>query len=380
MAEESGQERTEEPTDKRLTEARDKGQIARSRELNTFVVLVTGSLAILIFGQNVTETLGLIMRDQFQLTRADIFDSSAMLRSFSGVMFAAGKMLAPFLVVMVLAALVGPLALGGWSFSFESLQPKLEKLDPIKGVARLFGVRGLIELLKSLLKFLLVFGITFWLFMLHLKDFVGLNSEPLGLAIRHGAELIGFSILILSASLGLIVVIDVPFQLWDHKKKLKMTHQEIKDEMKDTDGRPEIKSRIRSMQIELAHSRMMDEVPKADVIVTNPTHFAVALKYDQEGSVAPRVVAKGVDLIAAHIRNLANGAAIPVIAAPPLARALYHSTELNDEIPDGLYLAVAQVLAYVYQLRATQVFGTSPPELPNDFPIPDEYEADRQPS
>ncbi len=373
MAEESGQERTEEPTGKRLTDARNKGQIARSRELNTFVVLVAGSLAILIFGHSTAEALWLIMRDQFQLTRSDIFDSSAMLRSFATVMFAAGKMLAPFLVVMVLAALGGPLALGGWSFSVESMKPKLEKLDPIKGVARLFAVRGLIELVKSLLKFLLVFGVTFGLFQFYIKDFVGLNSEPLEMAISHGAELIGLSILILSASLGFIVFIDVPFQLWDHKKKLKMTLQEIKDEMKDTEGRPEVKNRIRSMQIELAQSRMMDEVPKADVIVTNPTHFAVALKYDQEGGIAPRVVAKGMDLIAAHIRNLANGAAIPVIAAPPLARALYHSTELNDEIPDGLYLAVAQVLAYVYQLRATQEFGTTPPDVPIDLPIPDEY-------
>ena len=373
MAEESGQERTEEPTGKRLSEARDKGQIARSRELNTFVVLVAGSLAILIFGQHMAEVLGMIMRDQFQLTRNEIFDSSALLRSFSKVIYSAAGMLAPFLAAMVLAALVGPLVLGGWAFSFESMKPKLEKLNPIQGVTRLFGVNGLIELFKSLLKFLLIFGITVALFRFHLKEFAGLNNEPLELAILHGSDLIVFSLLILSASIGFIAIIDVPYQLWDHKKKLKMTLQEVKDEMKDTDGRPEIKNRIRSLQIELANSRMMEEVPKADVIVTNPTHFAVALKYDQDGGGAPRVVAKGVDMIAAHIRNLANGSNVPVIAAPPLARAIYHSTEVNEEIPDGLYLAVAQVLAYVYQLRATHEFGTVSPTMPTEFPIPDVY-------
>ncbi len=373
MAEDTGQERTEEPTGKRLSDAKDKGQVVRSRELNTFIVLVVGSVAILALGQYVTESLWTIMREQFQLNRAEIFDSSALLRHFGRVMWSAGMMLAPFLLIMVVAALVGPLALGGWSFSFESMQPKFEKMDPIKGVARLFGVRGLIELLKSLLKFLLIFGITVSLFMFYFQDFVGLNSEPLGLAIKHGTDLIGFSLLILSASVGLIAVIDVPFQMWDHKKKLKMTRQEVKDEMKDTDGRPEIKSRIRSLQMELAQSRMMEEVPKADVIVTNPTHVAVALKYDQDQSVAPRVVAKGADLIAAHIRNLANASKVPVVSAPPLARAIYHSTEIDSEIPEGLYLAVAQVLAYVYQLRTAFEQGEVEPDMPVDLHIPDEY-------
>ncbi len=373
MAEDSGQERTEEPTGKRLSDAKDKGQVARSRELNTFIVLVVGSIGILAFGHYVTESLWTIMREQFQLSRSEIFDPTALVRHFGRVMWSAGTMLAPFLVVMVIAALVGPLALGGWSFSFESLQPKFEKMDPIKGVARLFGVRGLIELVKSLLKFLLIFGITVGLFLAHFKDFVGLNGEPFVVAIKHGADLIGFSLVVLSASVGLIALIDVPFQLWDHKKKLKMTRQEIKDEMKDTDGRPEIKSRIRSLQMELAQSRIMEEVPKADVIITNPTHFAVALKYEHDQSAAPRVVAKGADLIAAHIRNLANASKIPVVSAPPLTRAIYHSTELDSEIPEGLYLAVAQVLAYVYQLRSAYEHGTLEPEMPIDLPIPDEY-------
>lgn len=373
MAEDTGQERSEEPTGKRLTDARKKGQIARSRELNTFVVLVAGSSALLLLGGRAAFGLMAVMRAQFQLTREELFDDQVLSIHFADVMLQGAGIIAPFLGVMVIAAFVGPLGLSGWAFSVQSMQPKWEKLNPLKGLGRIFGVQGLVELMKSLLKFMLIFGVTVSLFNFYINDFVGLANETTAMAISHGTWLIGFSFLILSAAVGIVAATDVPFQLWDHKRKLKMTMQEVKEESKETDGRPEVKSRIRALQMELAQGRMMDEVPKADVIVTNPAHFAVALKYEQMGAGAPIMVAKGRDLIAAHIRNLAQGAKVPIVTAPPLARALHRSTEVGDEIPQGLFLAVAQILAYVYQLRTAESGSGNLPDLPTEFPIPEEF-------
>lgn len=376
MAEDNGQEKTEEPTAKRLDDARKKGQIARSRELNTFVMLMTSSALLLTLGKYIGQGLIDMMRQQFQLSREVIFAADSTILHLQSTLIDGVLLIAPFMLILVVAALLGPLALGGWAFSWDALTPKLDKLDPIKGIPRLFAVRGLIELIKALLKFLLIFFVSVVLYRAFLNQFVGLGAEPLTQAIIHSLDMIGFCFLILSASLILVVMFDVPFQLWDHSKKLKMTLQEVKDEMKETEGSPEIKGRQRRVQMEMSQRRMMEEVPKADVIVTNPTHFAVALKYDQEAGSAPRVVAKGVDLIAAEIRNLALGAKVPLVAAPPLARSLYYSTDLKQEIPQGLFLAVAQVLAYVYQLKTSKSFGWDEPLPPVDFPIPEEYRKD----
>lgn len=373
MSEESDQERSEEPTAKRLTDAREKGQVARSRELNTLVALVSASAVLLLLGKHSAMALIELMRTEFRIPRADLFNDQALTIHFTKVMLEAGWILAPFLGLMVVAAFVGPLGMGGWVFSPEAMAPKWEKLNLLKGLGRIFGIHGLIELAKSLLKFCLVFGVCVGLFIYYLNDFVGLANQSIRPAISHGIWLLGFCFLIMSAALGLVAASDVPFQLWEHNRKLKMTLQEIKDEMKETDGQPEVKRRIRRMQMEMAQSRMMQDVPKADVIVTNPTHYAVALKYDQRRGDAPRVVAKGKDLIAAQIRNLALGNGVPIVSAPPLARALHRSTEIGQEIPDGLFLAVAQVLAYVYQLKSTKSGQGRPPSLPNEFPIPDEY-------
>lgn len=376
MAEDNGQEKTEEPTAKRLDDARKKGQIARSRELNTFVMLMTSSALLLTLGKYIGQGLIDMMRQQFQLSREVIFAADSTILHLQSTLIDGVLLIAPFMLILVVAALLGPLALGGWAFSWDALTPKLDKLDPIKGIPRLFAVRGLIELIKALLKFLLIFFVSVVLYRAFLNQFVGLGAEPLTQAIIHSLDMIGFCFLILSASLILVVMFDVPFQLWDHSKKLKMTLQEVKDEMKETEGSPEIKGRQRRVQMEMSQRRMMEEVPKADVIVTNPTHFAVALKYDQETGSAPKVVAKGVDLIAAEIRNLALGAKVPLVAAPPLARSLYYSTDLKQEIPQGLFLAVAQVLAYVYQLKTAKSFGWDEPLPPVDFPIPEEYRKD----
>ncbi len=373
MAEDSDQEKTEEPTGKRLEDARKKGQIARSRELNTFAMLIISSALILMQGETIGKGLLKIMRTEFQLSREAIFDPISIPQHFKQEMLDSLLLIAPFFAIMVCVAIIAPLSLGGWIFNWDAVAPKFEKMDPIKGIPRLFSLHGLVEMLKALLKILLVFAVAVALYKSYFAELLGLGVEPLEQSIGHALNIIGMSLLLLSASLILIAMIDVPYQLWDHSKKLKMTLQEIKDEHKESEGSPEIKGRQRRMQMEMAQRRMMDQVPKADVIVTNPSHYAVALLYDQNSPSAPKLVAKGVDLIAAQIRNLAIGADVPLVASPPLARALYYSTELEHEIPQGLYMAVAQILAYVYQLKAAQKHDWRPPLPPENIQIPDEF-------
>lgn len=373
MSDDSDQEKTEEPTSKRLDDAQKKGQIARSRELNTFVMLITSAALLLMLGGQMGNKLLAMMRTQFQLDRKIIFDPASPIIHLKQVMIDGVMLIAPFMAVLFVAAIVAPLALGGWVFSWEALIPKFEKLDPIKGIARMFAVRGLIELVKSLLKILLIFVVAVALSKHFLADLIGLGTVPLEQSISHGLNIIGICFLVLSASLIVVVILDVPYQLWDHSKKLKMTLQEIKDEHKESEGSPEVKSRQRRAQMDMAQNRMMTEVPKADVIVTNPSHYAVALKYDQNSNGAPKLVAKGVDLIAAQIRLLATGANVPLVASPPLARALYYSTAIDKEIPKELYLAVAQVLAYIYQLKTARQNHWDEPLPPRDIKVPNEF-------
>jgi len=373
MSEDSGQEKTEEPTSKRLEDARKKGQIARSRELNTFAMLITSAILLLMMGGQMGNSLLAMMKTLFQLSRQIIFDPASPIIYLKQVMIDGVMLIAPFIAVMVVVAIVAPLALGGWVFSWEAITPKFEKLDPVKGLARLFALRGLMELIKALLKFLLVFFVSVILSKHFLKELTGLGAEPLEQSISHALNIIGFCYIVLCASLIVVVMFDVPYQLWDHSKKLKMTLQEIKDEMKESEGSPEIKARQRRIQMDMAQNRMMTLVPKADVIVTNPTHYAVALKYDPNSNGAPKLIAKGVDLIAAQIRLLAANAKVPLVASPPLARALYYSTEIDKEIPKELYLAVAQVLAYIYQLNIARENHWDEPLPPGNIKVPDEF-------
>ncbi len=373
MAEDTGQDKTEEPTEKRLTDARKKGQIPRSKELNTFMALITGAVMLLFTGKSITQGLGDLMRQQLSISREIIFDKASPVIFFEQVLFDGILLILPLIMPLFLVALLTPMMMGGWNFSAESMSPKISKMNPFSGLKRMFGVQGVIELLKAIVKIGLVFTVAGSLFNNYFDQFMGLNSLPLSSAIYTAVDMIAISFLILSSTLILVVAIDVPFQLWNNKRQLKMTKQEIKDESKEQEGNPEVKGQIRRKQMEMAQKRMMDEVPKADVIVTNPSHFAVALKYDPAGTGAPVLVAKGVDLIAAQIRNRAMGAEVAFVAAPPLARALYYSTELGEEIPQGLFLAVAQILAYVFQLKTATDNGWNKPLLPQDFKIPDEY-------
>jgi flagellar biosynthetic protein FlhB len=376
MAEDSDEDKTEEPTGKRLEDARKKGQIARSRELNTFAMMIVSATLILMQGEKIGKGLLSMMRTDFHLDRATIFDPLSLTLYFKQAMLDGFMLVAPFLALTVIVAIIAPISMGGWIFSWEAISPKLEKMDPIKGIPRLFAMRGLIEMLKALLKILLIFAVAIALYRSYISELLGLGVEPPDQSIDHALNIIGMCFLLLSASLVVIAMIDVPYQLWDHSKKLKMSLQEIKDEHKESEGSPEVKGRQRRMQMDMAQNRMMAEVPKADVIVTNPSHYAVALKYDQNSNSAPKLVAKGVDLIAAQIRNAAIGADVPLVASPPLARALYYSTELDKEIPQGLYLAVAQILAYVYQLKAAQKNDWRAPLPPENINVPDEFKRD----
>ena len=373
MAEsDSGQERTEEPTGKRLQESRDKGQVARSRELNTLAVVMVAAVGLLTLGPAMVQKLMNIMSFNFSVEREALYSNDSMgLHLFASVGEGL-QVLGPLFFLLLVASIVGPVLLGGWLFSIKSLAPKFERMNPLAGLKRMFSLKALIELLKALGKFLVVLGAALLVLHLRTEDLLSMGQESLQSAIVHCAWVLASSLIILSSSLILIAAVDVPFQLWDHKQKLRMTKQEVKDEFKDSEGKPEVKGRIRQLQREMAERRMMDKVPQADVVITNPTHFAVALKYDPLATGAPVLLAKGADLVAQRIREVASENQIVVLESAPLARAVFYSTELDREIPAGLYLAVAQVLAYVFQLRQFRAGqGKRPGPMPEP-PIPDD--------
>jgi len=374
MAGDSGQERTEEATPKRLQEARQKGQIARSRELSTMAVLMMSAAAILLTGDDTINSLMEIMRGQFDLQHVDLKSTTVLTDRLQLQTSDAMMAMAPFAGLVLIAALLSPTVVGGWIFSVESFSFKLEKLDPIKGMSRIFSLKSLIELIKALLKFILVLSVSMAILYGNLGDIFSVGNMDIEPAISKTSSMLIWSFVIISSSMIVIALIDVPFQLWDHNRQLKMTRQEVKEEYKQTDGNPEIKRHLRERQREISSRRMMEQVPKADVIITNPTHYSVALRYDQKTMSAPIVVAKGRDLIAFQIRNIANANDVPIVSAPPLSRALYYSTDIDHEIPSGLFMAVAQVLAYIYRLKNNIVIKDKP-EFEN-MEIPDEYKRD----
>lgn len=377
MAEsESGADKSEQPTSKRLEEARKKGQIARSKELNTLVVTLGGAGGLLVFGAGMADALLGIMRGNFELSREVLLDERYMALYLLATGKLALELLAPLIMALLVIALAGPVSLGGWLFSSEALQPKFSRMNPLSGLKRMFSVQALVELGKAVGKFLVVLTVAVAVLMANQDDLLSIGHEPLPQAIAHSAQIVGWCSLWMACSLILIAAIDVPFQLWDHKQKLMMTKQEVRDEFKDTEGKPEVKSRIRQLQYEMAQRRMLQEVPQADVVITNPTHFAVALKYDADKGGAPRLVAKGGDFLALKIREIAQEHRVELLESPALARAVFYSTELDQEIPAGLYLAVAQVLAYVYQFKQFRAGkGKRPGPLP-DLPIPPDLQRD----
>ncbi|CAM4226570.1 flagellar biosynthesis protein FlhB [Vibrio agarivorans] len=371
MAESDGQERTEEATPRRRQQAQEKGQVARSKELASVSVLIIGSVSLMWFGGMLATALYQMMSRIFTLSREEIFDVGKL----GDIAFGAlGSLIFPLLLILIVlffAALAGAAGLGGIRFSAEAARPKLSKLNPLSGLKRMVGKQSAVELIKSILKVGLVAGVAFLLIDSSRADLLQLSTDVYPQNIFHSLDILLNFVLLISCSLLVVVAIDIPFQVWQHNEQLKMTKQEIKDEFKDTEGKPEVKGRIRMLQREAAQRRMMADVPQADVIVTNPEHFSVALRYKQNTDKAPVVVAKGVDHMALKIREVAREHDIYVIPAPPLARALYHTTELEQEIPDGLFTAVAQVLAYVFQLKQYRKKGGQRPVLKNEnMPIP----------
>jgi len=374
MAEESDQERTEAPSPQRLEKAREEGQVPQSRELATFVVLMTSGAALWMMASGLGQSMSKIMRGGLQFDPAVARDSAYVMTQLSDQFMAAALALAPFLALVVIAVLASPLLLRGWLFSTKAIMPDFKRLNPLSGIKRMFSTQGLVELVKSLAKVGLLGVVAAWLIWSNLDAIFSLSMEEPSGAIQHMGNLIGKVFLLASGAMIFIVVLDLPYQLWSYFNKLKMSKEELRQEAKESEGDPHIKARIRAQQREAARRRMMSEVPTADVVVTNPTHYAVALKYTEGKMGAPRVVAKGADAVAARIRELAAENKVPLLEAPPLARALFRHTELGDEIPATLYAAVAEVLAYVFQLRHFQQLGGAYPEAPTALPVPPELD------
>jgi flagellar biosynthetic protein FlhB len=374
MAGDSDAERTEAPSARRIEQAREDGDVPRSRELATCTILMAAGAGLLFMGDGVVRQIDSMLVAGMSFDRASVYDSNLLFMRIGGNLGELLLTLVPFAILLIVVAAASPLLIGGWLFSFTALQPKFGKLNPISGLGNMLSMRALVELLKAVGKALLV-GTVSWLVISHQFDAVmGLTAEPIRAASAHVAHLLLTSFIAIVCSLVLIAMIDAPYQMWQYTNKLKMTRQELREESKESEGNPEIKARIRNLQREMARRRMMAAVPTADVVVTNPTHYAVALQYSNGNTGAPKVVAKGADAVAARIREIAVANHVPLLEAPALARALHRHTELGDEIPQSLYTAVAEVLAYVFQLRAYSKHGGALPEFPAELDVPPELD------
>lgn len=374
MSEESDLEKTEEASPRRLEKAREDGDVARSRELVTLVILGAGISGLWLTSGSLGTTFGGALQHGLQFDRKSAFDASHMLTQAGSMVLEGLLAIAPFFGMMMLAALVGPIILGGWLFSTKAIAPNFGKLNPLAGIGRMFSTQSLAELTKALAKSLLVGLVAWWVISGHVGDMVALMGEPAHRALPHAIRMIVVDCAVIAATLVIVAMIDVPYQLWSHAKKLRMSREDLRQEHKESEGDPHVKANIRRMQQQVAKRRMMAEVPKADIVVTNPTHFAVALKYRDGDMRAPIVVAKGSDLVAQRIRELAKEHNVAVLEAPPLTRALFKHTRLGDEIPAGLYTAVAEVLAWVYQLKRWKDEGGDAPRTPTDLPVPSELQ------
>ena len=374
MAESDSGEKTEEPTAKKLSDARKKGQIARSKDLGTMFVLVGSAFAMMVMGNALVNAMSTTMKRMFSISRKEAMDVHALVNVISsGIGHVVFPMLAIFFIILI-AAFIGNTMLGGMAFSWEAMAPKASRLSPLAGFKRMFGVQAAVELLKSILKFFVVFIVAFLLLNGLFDQILGLSLEAIPLNFDHAVNMLLWMFLALALSIGIIVAIDAPYQVWNHTRQLKMTKQEIKDEFKSTEGNPEIKGRIKQTQYEMSQRRMMGEVPNSDVVITNPTHYSIALKYDPNVGGAPRLVAKGIDEMAIHIRTIAKEHNVEIIQSPALARSLYYTAEVDQDIPEELYAAVAQVLAFIFQLNEHRKGRAKKPiPVAKNLPIPEEF-------
>lgn len=373
MAEDSG-DREEEATEKRKRDAREKGQVPRSKELGSASVLVSSAIGLIVFGPLIGSHFLNVMRKSFSLSHKAIYDPAMMASAFVDSMLHMVISIVPFMLLVAVLGFIGSGILGGFNFSWQAMQPKFSKLNPMSGFKRMFGPNALMELMKAITKFSVVAAVAFIVLYNQFDKVLSLPWIEPHVAIMEGLKILGWSAFIIAFSIILVVAFDVPYQLYSHAKQLRMTKQEIKDEYKETEGKPEVKGKIRQMQREMSQRRMMGDVPTADVVITNPTHYAVALVYDPKQKGAPKVVAKGVDFIAEQIKKVAIANQVEMLELPPLARSIYHTTEIGHEIPGGLYVAVAQVLAYVFQLRDFRKGKQKRPKKPKNIEIPQELQ------
>lgn len=371
MAEDSDADKTEEPSERRLEQAREKGQVPQSRELSTFLVLITASAIMWGLGDYFAMKFAEVVRHALTPDLKIMKETNLLLPRLAEVAGDAFFIFLPLILALFVVALLPPFLLNSWVFSTQALIPDIKKINPITGIGRMFSVRSLVELLKAILKTILLGGVAVAMVWIHIEELFQLSVMPLSAAMSVSGNILMKCFVVLVSTLLLVVSLDVPFQIWQHFDKLKMTKDEVKQEMKEMMGNPEIKGRIRSLQLQAARKRMMNSVPQADVVVTNPTHFAVAMIY-KEGMVAPKVVAKGKGYLATKIKELATEHSVPTLEAPPLARSLYKFADLDKEIPTKLYSAVAEVLAYVYRLSNWKKNGGVYPLPPKELPIPKE--------
>ncbi|MCA8275983.1 flagellar type III secretion system protein FlhB [Burkholderia sp. AU30280] len=370
MADESDLDKTEAATPRRREKAREEGQVARSRELASFALLAAGFYGAWLLAGPSGGHLQAMLRGAFTFDRATAFDTNRMLSAAGSASLEGFAALLPILALTGVAALLAPMALGGWLISSKTFELKFDRLNPISGLGRIFSIQGPIQLGMSLAKTLVVGGIGGVAIWRSKDELLGLATQPLGAALPDALHLVAVCCGTTVAGMLVVAALDVPYQIWQYNKKLRMTKEEVKREHRENEGDPHVKGRIRQQQRAIARRRMMAAVPKADVVVTNPTHFAVALQYTDGEMRAPKVVAKGVNLVAARIRELAAEHNVPLLEAPPLARALYHNVELEREIPGSLYSAVAEVLAWVYQLKRFRSEGGAFPAAPVDLAVP----------
>ncbi len=371
MAEDSDLEKTEQASPKRLENAREEGDVPRSRELATVTVLFTAGMSILVMGDHLNHALKTSMSSGLRFDRAAAFDPIVLLMKTADNLYSLLLAFAPLALVIIIVAIAAPVLIGGWVFSGKAFIPQFGRLNPMKGLGNIISKNSAVELIKSIAKTLLVAIVAYVVISHDMEPILSLSLLPLKTSISQVSDLMLMGFLSIVSALVFIAAIDVPYQLFSYANKLKMTKEEVRQESKESEGNPEIKARIRQQQREMAKRRMMSEIPKADVVITNPTHYAVAIKYQDEGMRAPVVVAKGADAVALKIREIATENNVLIMESPKLARALFAHTELGNEIPEALYSAVAEVLAYVFQMRIFKKDGGFRPELPKAPAVPE---------
>jgi flagellar biosynthesis protein FlhB len=372
MAEnENGSEKTEDATSAKLQKSKDKGQVARSKELATASVLIAAAISFFSFGDRLAYELSMMMKRAFIFEREDVFAPEQMWIELVDGVNGLGLPLFLILLMLFIISVVGSALLGGIVFSAQPMMPKFNKMSPAAGLKRMFGVQSWVELLKSILKVTVVICFAWAILAATFEHILHLSASELPGSVFEALDMLSWMFLILCLSLLIIVAVDVPYQIYKHSDELKMTKQEVKDEYRNSEGKPEVKQRIRQLQYEMSQRTMMADVPEADVIVTNPTHYSVALKYDKSGDRPPYVVAKGVDFMALKIREVGREYKVPVMQSPQLCRAVYHTTDIGDNVPEELFIAIAKILAYIYQLEQYRKGKSGRPKpLPADIPVP----------